>query len=377
MWGFLNGYAGGSPDGVKAQVHALLLVTQCASGGYVVLAKNALSDGLHKLVFSVYRNAFGLILLIPFAFFYERNTRLPLTLPVLKKYTILGFIGVYLNQFLFYNGLALTNATFASAMQILTPVFTLIIAAIYRLEVITWRHRCGQAKIVGVITSVSGAILMTCYKGPPLLQLKSTATAGQPPELLHQLLVLRILADVFGFVMEPWKLGALCLVGNCFCCASFINVQSVTLAKHRAPVSLAASVFSIGEIMLAVTGLILVRDPKEWIVSEPSSVIAIVYAGAILSCLAVGAIAWSISKTGPVLAASYGPLQAVATAILAVIFLKETFYLGSFIGSVLIILGLYLINWGQKTSNSALEALSFENQVIIYSSGDLKEPLLG
>lgn len=65
-------YAGGSPDGVKAQVHALLLVTQCASGGYVVLAKNALSDGLHKLVFSVYRNAFGLILLIPFAFFYER-----------------------------------------------------------------------------------------------------------------------------------------------------------------------------------------------------------------------------------------------------------------------------------------------------------------
>lgn len=74
MWGltFLDGYAGGSPDGVKAQVHVLLLVTQCASGGYFVLAKNALSDGLHKLVFSVYRNAFGLILLIPFAFFYER-----------------------------------------------------------------------------------------------------------------------------------------------------------------------------------------------------------------------------------------------------------------------------------------------------------------
>lgn len=57
-----------------------------------------------------------------------------------------------------------------------------------------------------------------------------------------------------------------------------VVLQSVTLAKHRAPVSLAASVFSIGEIMLAVTGLILVRDPKEWIVSEPSSVIAIVYA---------------------------------------------------------------------------------------------------
>lgn len=65
-------YAGGSPNGVKAQVHVLMLLTQWASGAYVVLAKNALSDGLHKLVFSVYRNAFGLILLIPFAYFYER-----------------------------------------------------------------------------------------------------------------------------------------------------------------------------------------------------------------------------------------------------------------------------------------------------------------
>lgn len=297
---------------------------------------------------------------------------------VLKKYTILGFVGVYANQFLFYNGLALTNATFASAMQILIPVFTLIIAAIYRLEVITWRHRCGQAKIAGVVTSVSGAILMTCYKGPPLLQLKSTATMGQSPPELSQLLVIRILSDVFGFIIDPWKLGALCLIGNCLCCASFITFQSVTLAKHRAPVSLAASVSSIGEAMLAVTGLALVRDPKAWIVSEPSSIIAIVYAGAITSCLAVGAIAWSISKTGPVLAASYGPLQAVATAILAFIFLKETFFLGSFIGSVLIISGLYLINWGQRTSNSALEALSFENQVVISSViSDLKEALLG
>lgn len=95
-----------------------------------------------------------------------------------------------------------------------------------RLEVLTWRHRCGQAKIVGVVASVSGAILMTCYKGPALFQLQSTA-AGHSPETLHQLLVIRILSDLFGFVMDPWKLGALCLVGNCFCCASFINIQVI------------------------------------------------------------------------------------------------------------------------------------------------------
>ena len=53
--------------------------------------------------------------------------------------------------------------------------------------------------------------------------------------------------------------------------------------------------------------------------------------GAVVSCLSVGVIAWSISKTGPVLAASYSPFQAVPTAIFAFIFLKEAFYLGRYV----------------------------------------------
>jgi hypothetical protein len=65
-------YAGGSPDGVRAEVHALLLLTEVAIGGYYVLAKIALSTGLHQLAFAVYRNAFGLCILIPFAYFYEQ-----------------------------------------------------------------------------------------------------------------------------------------------------------------------------------------------------------------------------------------------------------------------------------------------------------------
>lgn len=51
--------------------------------------------------------------------------------------------------------------------------------------------------------------------------------------------------------------------------------------------------------------------------------------------------------------------------------------LRSCIGSVLIVVGLYVINWGQATSQKALEALSLDNQIVITSSGDLKVPLLG
>jgi drug/metabolite transporter (DMT)-like permease len=79
--------------------------------------------------------------------------------------------------------------------------------------------------------------------------------------------------------------------------------------------------------------------------------------GAALSALAIGAIAWSISKTGPVLASSYAPFQPIATVILSYILLKETLYVGSFIGAILIVMGLYLVAWGQRAAILAAELL--------------------
>ncbi len=48
-----------------------MLLTQVAVGSYLVVAKIALSGGVQQLVFAVYRDAFGICLLIPFAYFYE------------------------------------------------------------------------------------------------------------------------------------------------------------------------------------------------------------------------------------------------------------------------------------------------------------------
>jgi hypothetical protein len=56
---------------VRPRVHLLMLLTQAAVGSYLVVAKIALSGGVQQLVFAVYRDAFGICLLIPFAYFYE------------------------------------------------------------------------------------------------------------------------------------------------------------------------------------------------------------------------------------------------------------------------------------------------------------------
>jgi hypothetical protein len=56
---------------VRPGVHLLMLLTQVVVGSYLVVAKIALSGGVQQLVFAVYRDAFGICLLIPFAYFYE------------------------------------------------------------------------------------------------------------------------------------------------------------------------------------------------------------------------------------------------------------------------------------------------------------------
>lgn len=62
-------------------------------------------------------------------------------------------------------------------------------------------------------------------------------------------------------------------------------MQACTLAKHPAPISLAASVFSIGGLMLTATAWILV-NPSDWIVTGTENLVAIGYSVRMTSVIA-------------------------------------------------------------------------------------------
>jgi hypothetical protein len=91
-----------------------------------------------------------------------------------------------------------------------------------------WQRIDGKAKILGVLVCVAGALIMALYKGPALLgdgfsdlNLQGIAVAGKPaPEPIGWLATLLIDAGV-----ELWHLGVVCLIGNCFCMASYIVYQ--------------------------------------------------------------------------------------------------------------------------------------------------------
>jgi hypothetical protein len=69
---------------------------------------------------------------------------------------------------------------------------------------------------------------MAFYRGPPVL---GWLGAALEPDSLHT--ELKYANQFSGFDIGGWKLGAFCLIGNCLCVASFINLQVLIASWER------------------------------------------------------------------------------------------------------------------------------------------------
>ncbi|KAJ7535268.1 hypothetical protein O6H91_12G025800 [Diphasiastrum complanatum] len=343
------------PQPSRVKMHLMLIVAQLGFAGFEVLARVALVSGVSPFVFAVYRNVIAFAVLAPVSYFFEKTKRPPLTLSIIGQLFILGLIGVFINQVTYFTGLSLTSATFTSAMLNSTPAFTFILAAILRFEKVRRRSIDGQAKILGTTLSVSGAILMTVYKGPALLR---TTSHGEPAASIGKFNGLE------SFHFGSWQFGSLSLLFTCLSFATYLIIQAPLSRKYPAPLSIAAGACFFGAVDLTILAVILDRRPSIWILKTPEAYISAFYAGIIASGLVAGIQSWGvrIRRGGPVIVSAYQPLETVIVAILGFFILKETLNLGSLIGAILVILGLYLVTWGQGEEKriSALKAASAE-----------------
>ncbi|KAG2376550.1 WAT1-related protein [Vigna angularis] len=123
------------------------------------------SSGMSNFVFVAYSNLFGFcFLLTATTLRYRNRSPPPLNNSIVFRAFLLGFLGVFI-QTLFYIGLGYGSPTLSSATEDLIPAFTFIIAVVFRMEKLDLKLRSSQAKTIGTVVSIAGALTVTLYKG--------------------------------------------------------------------------------------------------------------------------------------------------------------------------------------------------------------------
>ncbi|KAG6472839.1 protein WALLS ARE THIN 1-like [Zingiber officinale] len=323
----------GMPE--KVQLHVAMLLLQFGYAGFHVVSRTALNMGTSKLVYSVYRNIIALILLFPFAYFLEKNERPTMKFSFLVQFFLLALCGITANQGFYLLGLDHTSPTFASAIQNSVPAITFAMAAALRIEKVRLDRQDGIAKAAGTLACVGGATVITLYKGPPIFDRASTSALNSA-------------APAFMAEGKNWKLGCVYLIGHCLSWSGWLVLQKPVLKKYPARLSVTSFTCFFGLLQFLIIAAFIEPDSDAWAFHSTGELFAIFYAGFVASGIAFSVQIWCIDRGGPVFVAVYQPVQTLVVAIMASIVLGEKFYLGSIIGAVFIVAGLYLVLWGKS-----------------------------
>ncbi|KAL0421334.1 UNVERIFIED_CONTAM: WAT1-related protein, partial [Sesamum latifolium] len=182
-----------------------------------------------------------------------------------------------------YAGLNYSSPTLTSAMANLVPAFTYILAIIFRMEEVHLRKLSTISKLLGTLVSISGAFIVTFYKGPAIIG--TTLTSGSST-LLH-------LQQT-----QNWVLGGLFTACACLLTASWCILQAIINIAYRLYVTawclwrtgpLFVALFKPLTIVIAIViGVIFMKD--------------ILYLGSLIGALVliIGfyAVMWGKAKEG-------------------------------------------------------------------------------
>ncbi|KAK7279440.1 hypothetical protein RJT34_24493 [Clitoria ternatea] len=322
---------------VKAKPFIAVVSMQFGYAAMDVLSKAAMNKGMSNYVFVVYRHAVAFFVIAPFAWFFDKKVRPKMTLSIFMKIVVLSLLEPVIDQNLYFLGMKHTTATFAVAMTNILPAITFILACILRLEKIKIESIRSQAKVVGTVATVSGAMIMTLMKGPVLFGSHGGNEHSQHNGTSTQ-------QTITGFVM---------ITIGCLCWSWFVILQAITLKTYPAALSLSAWICVMGTIEGAAVAMVMERgNPSVWSIKWDMRLLSAVYSG--IACSGVGYYLQGVvlETRGPVFVTAFSPLCMVIVAIMSYFILAEQVFLGRMIGAVVICLGLYVVVWGKSKDYS-------------------------
>ncbi|XP_062183747.1 WAT1-related protein At1g68170-like [Phragmites australis] len=341
---------GGASD--VARPVAAMVVVQVVFAGVNIFYKLAVCDGMDMRVLVAYRYLLASAVLAPLAYFVERRNRTKLTWRVVVLSFICGLTGGSLAQNLYISGMKLTSATFASAMTNLIPAITFVLALLFRYERLAVRTLSGQAKVAGTFLGVGGAMLLTFYKGADItpwtshIDLAATLTARRA----------HLAAGVHPAVEATNRvMGSLLVIGGCFFYAIWLILQAKLSREYPFHYSSTALMCLMSTMQSVAFALCYDRGVAQWRLGFDIRLLSVVYSGVLASGVMLVVLSWCVKRRGPLFASVFNPLMLVVVAVLSSLLLGERLHLGSALGAVLIVMGLYAVLWG-KGRETATEA---------------------
>ncbi|OAY70848.1 WAT1-related protein [Ananas comosus] len=274
-----------------------MVAVQVGFAGLNVVSKLAMDSGMSPYVLIAYRNLVATLFLAPLAFFLERAT---------------------MNQILYFEGLKYSTPTIACALGNTLPAITFIMA------------------VTGTVLCVGGSMLMTFYKGS-LIKLW--------PSHIHWRYAENATAGGGG--SGNMALGAVLVIASCFAWSIWFIIQTKMSKTFASPYTSTAIMSLMAGLQCSVIGVGVEWRLSAWALGWDIRLAAVLYIGIIGSGLAFALMSWCIQKRGPLYVSMFSPLLLVIVAILGWAILDEKLYVGSAVGSALIVGGLYMVLWGK------------------------------
>lgn len=311
-----------------------------------LLLKKVLNEGTNQLVIVTYRQSISAIFLGPIAYFWKRKSRPALTAYILCQLFFSALIGVTLTQYLFLLGLQYTSAMFSCAFINMVPVITFLLSLPFGLEKVNMKSNCGRAKVLGTVICIGGALLLTLYKGTPLNNPHSLATT-------HIANHANMMVSV---KTKRWAIGSILNAAGCFFWSSWFLIQAKIGKSYPCQYSSIAILTFFGAIQSAILSLIIERNLGMWVLKGKLEILTVIYAGMVGSGLCYVAMSWCVKQRGPLFTSAFTPLIQIFVSIFDFSILHEQIYLGSILGSILVVTGMYVLLWGKTNEKQGQTA---------------------
>ncbi|XP_058777158.1 WAT1-related protein At1g25270-like [Vicia villosa] len=266
-------------------------------------------------------------------------------IPCIVKRTIVGtvWLATVWSIWLKRNAVIFENEVFS-----FTECMSDIVLSSWSLERLNIGTLIGKAKVVGTIMGISGAMVLTFYKSVEI-HLWSTHVNL----LKHHPQSQNVSSN------NIW--GSSLALGTCLSYSIWLIIQARMSEKfpwHYTSTALMSVMASIQSIIFA---LCMERgDWNQWKLGWDIKLFTALFAGVVVSGINWILISWCVRIKGPLYASVFNPLFLVLVAIGGSLLLDEKLYLGSVIGSLIIVIGLYIVLWGKSKE---LKKVIEQNQV--------------